>query len=267
MLTTVEAVEFTKPMGSGKTLPSLVLCEKADGTTVELVAKFSGGCDAREASLTREVIAACLAADLKLPIPTPYLVDIPTGWESVVPDTGRQAQIAASCRTAFGSTFVTGQFTLVTPGTVISDEMLGIAAAIFVFDALAQNADRRASNPNCLIRGTEFRIFDHELTFPSMLLGFVPPWTVGGLKSLENNENHVFRKQMLGRKIDFHPVKSAWQDLSDHRIDQYGQSVPAAWLASKVVADNDVVAKSLATIKAARDHIDACLTEVERVLK
>jgi hypothetical protein len=43
--------------------------------------------------------------------------------------------------------------------------MLPVAAAIFVFDAIVQNADRRVDNANCLVKGNEIRIIDHEMTF------------------------------------------------------------------------------------------------------
>ncbi|MBK8157377.1 MAG: hypothetical protein IPK59_00680 [Rhodospirillaceae bacterium] len=267
MLTTVEPIEFSRKIDTGKTKPSLLVCEKADGATIEVVAKFSGGCESQEASLVRETIAACLAADLGLPVPQPYIILVPPEWENIVSDPGRRQQIAQSCRTAFGSTYLTGQYSLWTSGTMITDEMLPTAAAIFVFDALTQNSDRRASNPNCLVKGKQIRIFDHELTFPTMLLGFIAPWRPGGLKSLENNENHAFRQALVGRQVDYSPIKAAWQNISDVRIGEYGQSVPKAWAHANVVAQNSIVAKALSSIKDARDNIDGCLAEVERVLK
>jgi hypothetical protein len=64
MLTRVTAIEHHSVITSGRTRPSRIVCERADGTIVEIVAKFSAGCEEKEASLAREVIAACLAGDL-----------------------------------------------------------------------------------------------------------------------------------------------------------------------------------------------------------
>lgn len=49
MLTPVTATTFHRPMGVGKTAPSLVTCVSADGSEVELVVKFAGGCEAASA--------------------------------------------------------------------------------------------------------------------------------------------------------------------------------------------------------------------------
>src|SRR5215510_2935008 len=80
MLSRVRAIEHHAPLSSGKTRPSRIVCERADGSTVEVVAKFSASCDGKEAALVREVIAACLAVDLGLPVPESFLVDVPRDW-------------------------------------------------------------------------------------------------------------------------------------------------------------------------------------------
>ena len=45
MLTPVTAIQFHRPMGVGKTAPSLITCAQDDGKQVELVVKFAGGCE------------------------------------------------------------------------------------------------------------------------------------------------------------------------------------------------------------------------------
>ena len=53
-----------------------MLCEADTDHPLELFCKLSAGCDQGVTSLAREVVAACLAADLGLPVPIPYL----PGW-------------------------------------------------------------------------------------------------------------------------------------------------------------------------------------------
>ena len=61
MLAPVTAVQFHKPMGVGKTAPSLVTCGQEDQTDVEVVVKFAAGCEicnARSAGLPSAAILA-----------------------------------------------------------------------------------------------------------------------------------------------------------------------------------------------------------------
>ena len=142
MIERVTAIEYVEPVGTGRTQPVHLVCEKSDGSTVEVIAKFSAYCDEGVVNLAREVIAACLAADLGLPIPVPYLVEIPPEFAEIIPEPALRAKIKASAPIAFGSTFVTGQYAKWFPGTAISGALLPVATAIFSFDAIIQNPDR-----------------------------------------------------------------------------------------------------------------------------
>jgi hypothetical protein len=262
MLTRVTAIEHHSVVTSGKTHPSRIVCERSDGTTVEIVAKFSASCQEKELSLAREVIAACLAGDLGLPIPEPFLVDVPSDWAGQVRDEAQRARIQASSRVAFGSRLITGGYTIWQEETQVDEAMLPVAAAIFVFDAIVQNVDRRTDNPNCFVRGSQIRIFDHELAFShGLVIGWKPPWALGGLKPMETPGFHIFRAGIVGREIDFAPIRTAWAGLSDGRLADYERTLPAEWASAA-----GAVQTALALIRDARDRIDACLAEVKRVL-
>jgi hypothetical protein len=254
-------IQYDRPATRGRTGPLFITCETAEGSTVEVVAKFSGGCDQGNVNLAREVIGACLAGDLGLPVPEPFLVDVPPQWAATVP-ASEGAKVQRSSPVAFGSRAVTGQFSVWSPGSSISDTMLSMAAGIFVFDGIIQNPDRRSDNPNCLVRGDELRIFDHELAFShGLMIGWTPPWVLGGLKPMETNGNHIFRAGLKGRSIDFGPICAAWAGLSDGRITDYERALPAEWTDVASAA-----ASATKLIRDARDNIDAVLEEVKRVL-
>jgi hypothetical protein len=87
MLRRVVATQFDRPARSGKTRPLFLTCIDAAGEEVEVVAKLSAGCEQKEVSLAREVIAACLAGDLGLPVAEPLLVKLPPAWVGSVTDT------------------------------------------------------------------------------------------------------------------------------------------------------------------------------------
>jgi hypothetical protein len=229
---------------------------------VDLIAKFSAGCDERETNLARELIAACLAADLGLPVPEPLLVEIDDEWIGTISDAIIRARVAGSCRVAFGSTLMTGQYSVWNSGTPIPDTLRPTAAAIFVFDAIIQNADRREENPNCLVNGESVRIFDHELAFMHrMILGWRPPWAIGSLQVLEAPGKHIFRANLVGCAIDYAPIKAAWTGITDQRLAGYRQALPPEWMGSAASIDS-----AISLIRDARDNIDGCLVEVNRVL-
>jgi len=250
-------------MLNGKTGPALIICQKQNGEEVEVVAKCSAGCEQKEKSLAAEVIGACLAADLGLPILEPFLVELDPDFIASVPDAMHREKMAVSNIVAFGSKHVTGQYSAWTNGNLISEAMLPRAVAVFAFDGIIQNPDRREGNPNCLVRGDEIRIIDHELAFAhSLILFWKAPWKVGGLQNLEAPGFHIFRAGLKGKQIDYSPIRAAWAGLSDAQILAYGNAIPAEWADA-----TNSVASALQLIKDARDNIDACITEIQRVLQ
>lgn len=262
MLERVVASEFLGTVGNGRTQPLHLGCDRQDGSTIEVIAKFSATCDEGVVNLAREVVAACLAGDLGLPIPTPYLVEITPEFIDVISDPGVRANVAASSSLAFGSTFITRQYSTWVTGTKISDAMTPIAAAIFAFDAIVQNPDRRDGNANCVVRGDECRIFDHELCFAhDKILFWKPPWILDGLSSLRVPGNHIFRAGLSRKRPDFSAVSDQWQRLSDERLLEYEKAIPAEWAAAGAT-----VTAALGLVGGARDNIAGCINELERVL-
>jgi len=202
MLTRVTAANFERPAASGKTRPAVLQCEKADGTTVDVFAKFSAGCMQKETDLAHEVIAACLAADLGLPLPVPFLIDIPDGWETNVVDQAYRQKIAQSSKVAFGSTYAGAQYSAWNIGTKVTNALRPTALAVFVFDALLSNYDRRSDNPNCFVKGDQIRIFDHEMVFSHrLMIGWLPPWRPGSLAAFEAKGAHIFRAGLKGKEL------------------------------------------------------------------
>jgi hypothetical protein len=264
MISSVSPVSYFRAADRGRTQPLILICERTDESPVEVVAKFSAGCDEREANLAREVLAACLAADLGLPVPEPFIVNVTAEWIATIPDHAHRARVSGSCRAAFGSKLITGQYSAWNPGTILTDAMLPLASSIFLFDAIIQNADRRDENPNCLVNGDQIRIFDHEMAFMHrMILGWKPPWVLGSLHAIEPPGRHIFRTRLAGRAIDFNPVKATWMGITNARVDEYKSSLPDDW---KMIAGQSIDS-AIALIKDARDNIDGCVAEVMRVLK
>lgn len=263
MLEFVEAVEFHGPISSGRTKPSRVLCELADGQTVELVLKVSASCEEGGISLAMEVLGACIAAELNLPVPRPYLVRLSEDWIASIPDTERQDVARRSSGLAFGSSLVPSGFRIWSSGDRVSGPMQNTASGIFAFDVLTANPDRRSVNPNCFVRGDELRIFDHELSFSNRLL-LRPlrqnPWTVGGLQEFTVEGAHIFRPHLRGREFPVDEIRAAWMRLSANRLREFHAAVPEVWAAGEACRS------ALAHVEDVCGNFDGCLEEIGRVL-
>lgn len=263
---TVEAVQFHAVMTSGRTSPLRLTCERIDGEQIDVIAKFVGGQHCTKNSLCSELIAAQLAADLGLPVPPPLLVVWGDDFASSIHDEAAKTILAASRPPAFGSAYFSGGFTVLNSARKFADdEQRQMALAIFFFDALIGNADRSTAKPNMVVRGDQYRIFDHELSFLDHQLIAKPPapWVVGGFNPSLTPRKHIFaaplHKDMA--KLDFASLRDIWAGLSDAKIEAYEASVPAAWL-----SDATVPSFAIKRIKECRSRIEECITECRRVL-
>lgn len=262
MLETVDPVRFHAPVTSGRNMPARVECERADGSLVEVVAKFAGNCDRKEIALAIEVIAACLAGDLGLPMPKPYLMNIDQAWVGTIPDATYRAAVGRSGAFAFASTHVGTGYRPWTRYDRLTQPMAAVALSIFCFDAFINNPDRKDDNPNCFLKTPELRIFDHELTFIYKgILFWKEPWKVSALAPFATPGQHIFHAKLRGQAIDLDPIRAAWSALSDARLHEYKGAVPAAWAAAMPAVDD-----AISLIRGVRDNIDGALVEVRRVL-
>jgi HipA-like kinase len=261
MLETVTPTRFHAAVTSGRTRPARLECEKVNGATVEVIGKFSGGCDRKAVGLAMEVVAACLAADLGLPVPQPYLLDLRPAFIATVTDQQRKALMIASSPIAFGSTEAGNGFRIWSKADRIGDHLVPQALAVLCFDAFVANDDRRETNPNLLVKGREIRIIDHETAFVhKMLIGWQQPWIPGALAPLTTPGHHIFYAGLKGRAIDTAPIEQSWNNITDAKLHEYRGSVPQAWAADTAITD------AIDLIRSVRDNIAVSLAEVRRVL-
>lgn len=261
MIERVTPIQFDRKTTSGRTEPAFLSCERLNHETVEVVAKLSATCDRGVTSLAIEMLSACLAGDLGLPIEEPLFVELDAEWvHSIADDDWRQCA-AASAPLAFGSRRAPNGFGQWIASSTMTSALTSVAASVLVFDCLVDNTDRRPSNPNCLQRGDEIRIIDHELCFPAILLGWRPPWELGSLNHIAASGVHIFRDALKGRQIDWTPIANSWKGLSDGQLEDYEALLPPEWAAAA-----NVIPDAIAKVRNARDHIDDCIIEVRRVL-
>lgn len=264
MLETITPFEFIGRTPTGKTKPAFVVSANAENEPIEVVLKLSASSERGVGGLAMEAVVACLAGDLGLPIPQPFVAELTPAFieaaKSVDPEWGSLAQ--ESSTRAFASKRAPAGFTTWVAGGKVPPASQVTAASILMLDAVAKNADRRPENPNLLVRGEEFRIIDHELCFPAFLLTLGNAWDIGGLQGMTDPEWHILRDGLKGQDIEWDSAINRWQSLTDDMIEGYAAALPVEWAESA-----QSVGSALDRIKQARDNVENSAIEIQRILK
>ena len=226
------AAQFLQPMGTGRTRPILLGAEDADGRLLEVVVKLRGPELTAKAQIA-ELVAAQLAESLGLDVPRAAVVDVPAGFDVIVPAT-HAAAVRESVGLNFGSMHLGTSFTTWAVGRSPQGVQRDQAAAIFAFDLLVQNPDRRAVNPNVWSRSDRLGVYDHEQAFSFLhlpIIGGPPrPWVLADQAAgFRFMENHIFYPALRGARFDLGPFGAKLESLSDDAIDGLLEPVPAEW--------------------------------------
>lgn len=266
MIRFAEAVRFDRLAEQGRNEPLRVTVETEDGEELEVFLKPSARPEMGIEGMANELFAACIAGHLGLPICEPIAVRISADWVASIQDPNLRHVLNLSSSVAFGSVSAGSGWRRWTSDDKLIGQRRPTALAVFVFDAFIENRDRIVSNPNLLIRGDGFRIIDHELCFRirQCLFPRREPWRVGYLHATTQPgvSGHVFGALLKAdRYLDFEPLRPAWSSLSDDALNDYAACVPVEWADAR-----DAIDDALTHLRAVRDRIDECLTEVERAL-
>ncbi len=232
LLTATRWVRFST---SGRTSPAVIACDLPDGGEVECVVKLGGHQESTPHQPVCETVAALLAVDLGLPVAEPVLVEItPEFARHAIPAT--QPDARTRCENALGWAFATKHlppgYSLLPSGKSPSRKLLPKLAELYAFDGLIQNADRMASNPNCLVKGDDLRLFDHDQAFGFLLDLF-------GAQPVEKPESYSFLNRHLARpfltqdRAAFERLEGAWEAITPATVSAYRELLPDAWPGNK----------------------------------
>ncbi|MEA3207079.1 MAG: hypothetical protein QOE70_136 [Chthoniobacter sp.] len=261
------ANQFIRPMSNGRNRPLLLGCEDAAGKQFEIVVKLRG----REMSVSMqlaELVTAQFADDLGLDVPQAAVVELPLGFEAVMPQPEAAAAAQASPGLNFGSLHLGTGFTTWPPGRAPHGHQRDQAAAIFAFDALVQNPDRKAANPNLWARSDRLGVYDHEQAFSFLsipIIGGAPrPWEVDDhvAASFRFLESHIFYAALRGAAFSLDEFEERLGSLTDNQLEGYGQSVPEDWR-----ADNDLCEKIADYLREARQERSKFLNFIRYLLR
>jgi hypothetical protein len=266
MLSAVTAIRFEKAVGSGRTHPGIFTCEDNEGNEVELVLKFSAGCDLGERALVTEALAALLAADLDLPAPEPFLVRVNADLAETITDGAIRERATQSIGWNFGSKKLPPGFSTVPMDRPIPNALVPLACEILAFDTFIANPDRTAANPNCLSNGRGFAILDHEAAFfTEGLIGWKAPWEPGGIrfpKGLPPGNRHLFLEALRGETADLQRLAGAFDLLTPSRLAEYRAALPPEWIEN--IPASDGILNYLQELK---DHVEPAIQNLKEALK
>lgn len=216
---------------SGRTSPAVIACDLPEGGEVECVVKLGGHKESTSHQPVCETVAALLAMDLGLPVAEPVLVEItPEFARNAIPAT--QPAARARCENALGFAFATKHlpsgYALIPVGKAPSRRLQPQLAELYAFDGLIQNADRMASNPNCLVKGDDLRLFDHDQAF-GFLLGLFGKQPVDMLESYSFLERHLARPFLTRDRAAFERLEGAWEAVTPEKVTKYQDFLPDDW--------------------------------------
>jgi hypothetical protein len=205
------AIQFRRKMERGLNRPFLVMGDAEDGSgRLPVVVKSRAGYADRPEAMLKELFGLLLARELGLNTPEPVLVDIPAGLDWAAADFPEYAElIRRSVGWNVGTIHLGDGWkpwnTGIAPRSIPADTL----ETAYAFDAMVENADREAENPNLLWKGRELAVLDFDKAFCFLRVSETEarPWRSGLIRlNLERHCLHsllpgVHDKEILGLSL------------------------------------------------------------------
>ena len=267
MLKVVEAVRLDGPAGDGRTEPLRAGALTDAGHPIDVYLKLPGR-HLQVEGLMNEALAACMAAELGLPMPSAYLVRIDPAFVAATPSPAVRARLA-NCPLAFGLQDLSANWRKWNTTNKLHPGQHTLALQVLAFDAFIGNSDRSPVRPNLMFspRSGDIALIDHESAygFRMKLFPRVEPWTLGNLNTLarvgQESEHLFFAGLRRQAPLDFGSIDARWARLDDSVLATWEAALPMEWRSAL-----PALQEALAHIATVRDRMPACLTELERVL-
>ncbi|HUF08542.1 MAG TPA: HipA family kinase [Rhodothermales bacterium] len=213
---------------------------KAVGLTPEVIGQ----------TVFNEILGNLLARALGIRTPEPVLIEIQMDFLELLESQGIEVRpgIASGARN-LGRAISPPVFGR------MSEEQLGQASAIYVFDMLVQNPDRRIENNNCVEVDGDIVAIDFGDCFSFLLPiigGASDPWVADRVISRQ----HIFRGTISDEFIE--ETVNRIDSLTEDRLAELTAWMPAEWM--------EWAARVSEHILAVRNHVDEFKWEILRSL-
>jgi hypothetical protein len=229
-----EAESLENVKENGRTKPLVLSCKQAGRGGYErrpfLVKAMGAPGGVVLASLRNEFLGMLLARELGLRVAGPSLVEIPEDVAAAINMTLKRYGFQVMSGTAVGSAHLPRLVQIGRP-VQIPEAAQNEAAAVYAFDLLTQNVDRRLTNPNCALHEGHVFPYDFEMCFSFMM-------AIGGggdpvaLSGHGVHRDHVFRPILhkLSSIIDLEPFMAGLKRLKNKgNLDALMTAVPEQW--------------------------------------
>lgn len=205
------AIQFRRKMERGQNCPFLVIGQSSDKSErCPIVVKSRAGYANRPEAMLREMFGLLLARELGLTTPEPVFVEIQDGFDFGAADYPEHAElIRQSIGWNVGTIHLGDAWKPWIQGSAprsIPDETLESA---YAFDAMIQNSDREADNPNLLWRGEELALLDFDKAFAFL--------------RTEEQEDRPWRKTLVLQNLNRHCLHAHLPTLVNGKI--HGQDL------------------------------------------
>jgi hypothetical protein len=218
----------------GRTRPTIVEAEDADENRHEVVVKLFKPEERGVKAAISELVCSLLGTRLGLQVPAPFVVSIPDGFHDLVVDPEARDRFRMARGLQFGSAYVCGAST-VSADRGVPVEKRTEAGAVFAFDCLTQNPDRRPEKPNLLEHNDGYWLIDHDmaLSFIGEILigGPISPWEARALGSPAFSflSKHLFTRSLSGKEDALNSFGQTLSGLQSGEIDGILDQVPPEW--------------------------------------
>jgi hypothetical protein len=259
MIPKVTALIPHHTLSHGRTRPTIVEAEDAKGNRHEVVVKLFLAKERGKKAAISELVCSLLGTRLGLQAPAPFLVAIPDGFHELVADPEARERFRMARGLQFGSAYIRGAST-VSADRGVPVEKRSEAGAVFAFDCLTQNPDRRPEKPNLLEHSDGYWLIDHDmaLSFIGEILigGPIVPWEPRALGSLAFSflATHLFTRGLRGREEALDGFAGALSGLQVGEIDGMLGLVPAEWWPDREFPDS------------LRDYLVSAVSSADRLI-
>lgn len=232
-LTHVTALSFREHFPSGRTAPMLIEAADTQDNRQEVVMKVFSSSEGSHGAAIIELVCSLIAKELELNPPDPYLVDLPDGFVDTLPQE-QATKLTQNSGPYFGTHYIPG-VSIVVPHRSIPSDKEEEASAIFTFDYLIQNPDRRIGKPNLLEHDDGYHLIDHDQALAHLILpiigGSLEPWdkqSIGAL-SFSYMKNHLFRAGLKGKEKTFQAFRETMANFDSSKLEVILDQVPEIW--------------------------------------
>ncbi len=229
MLENLTAERYYEDAVGGVTEPSKMGCSRPDGTTIDVFVKCSSQ-NCPPGGLAREVIGALLAKFVGIPVGRPALVTVEPELLNMIgrvaPSTS--ARMRNSVVPMYGSIALGAGYSLCHRDLPIESSVYQTAVEIWAFDQLILNSDRNERKPNCMLKGEELVMIDHEKALLVETVGSFlqpAPWDGNWLPY----SGHLFNSAVLSKTPNLDRLHNAWRSLDEVRIQEIFTYIPTSW--------------------------------------